>query len=157
MYYIIQYLCGRLICPFVKKSKEYQNLWIISERGVDARDNGYHLFRYIRTNYPNINICYIISKKSKDRKKVSSLGKIINYRSFKHMLAFLLSDIKISTHVMGFSADMYFFKILDKKWKVKGEKIFLQHGITINDSSYLYAADNDLSLFVCAVDRKSVV
>lgn len=153
-YYFLQYLCARLLCPLYKRNKEYQDLWIISERGVDARDNGYHLFRYIRTRHPDINVCYIISKDSKDRGKVSSLGKVINYRSFKHMMAFVLSDIKISTHVMGFSPDLYFFKILDMKWKVNGKKIFLQHGITINDAKYLYASENHISLFTCVTQKE---
>ena len=31
-----------------KTSKAYRRLWLVMERGYDARDNGYWLFRYLR-------------------------------------------------------------------------------------------------------------
>ena len=98
---------------------------------------------------PDVNVRYIISDNSPDREKVCSLGKTIRYRSFRHMLAFVLSEAKISTHIMGYSHDTYFFKILAMHRHIKGKKIFLQHGIIKDDIPYLYGDTNDLDLFVC--------
>lgn len=37
-----------------------QGLWLVSERGTDARDNGYWMFRYIKQHHPEISAKYII-------------------------------------------------------------------------------------------------
>ena len=153
-WYFIEYCLAVLVSPLFKNKKNFRHLWIISERGTDAGDNGYHLFRYIRLNHPDMNVQYIISDNSPDREKVSTLGKIIRYRSFRHMLAFVLSEAKISTHIMGYSHDAYFFKILAMRGHIKGKKIFLQHGIIKDDLPYLYGDSNDLDLFVCGAKRE---
>ncbi|HJA12094.1 MAG TPA: CDP-glycerol glycerophosphotransferase family protein [Candidatus Mediterraneibacter merdipullorum] len=153
-WYLLQYAAACLVAPLFRRRKEYDRLWLIAERGVDAGDNGYHLFRYIRTRHPEINIRYVISDDSPDRAKVSALGETVSYRSFRHMLAFVLSGVKISTHVMGYSHDAYFFKMLDGKLRIKGKKIFLQHGIIKDDIPYLYADSTRLDLFVCGAKRE---
>lgn len=154
LYYLIQYVAALLLAPFLRNKEAYKNLWIISERGIDARDNGLHLFRYIRTEHPEINICFIISKDSKDRAKVAELGKVIDYRSFRHYLALAMSEVKISTHIMGYAPDMYFFKVLDARWPLKGVKAFLQHGIIKDALPYLYGDSVKLDLFVCGAKKE---
>ena len=37
----------------IKNKIKKQELWLISESKEAARDNGYHLFKYIRENYPD--------------------------------------------------------------------------------------------------------
>lgn len=154
LYYWVQYAAARLVAPILRYRPEYRHLWIIAERGIDARDNGYHLFAYIRRKAPDVNIRYIISDDSADKAKVEALGNTIRYRSFHHMLAFVLSEVKISTHIMGYAADMYFFKLLDARNPVGGKKVFLQHGITLHNIPYLYAKTTNLDLFVCASMRE---
>lgn len=154
LWYLIVYGAALLLCPFLRRSPKYRDLWIIAERGVDARDNASHLFRYIRQNHPEINICYIISRDSADREKMAALGRVVDYRSFRHYLALAASRVKISTHIMGFSPDMYFFKCLDKVFPLGGKKIFLQHGIIKDDLPYLYGSSVNLDLFVCGAQRE---
>ena len=31
-----------------RTSRQYRHLWLVMERGFDARDNGYWFFRYLR-------------------------------------------------------------------------------------------------------------
>lgn len=152
--YFCKYCFALFLFPFLKKQEKYQGLWIISERGEDARDNGIHLFRYIKKEHPEINIRYIISKDSKDRKQVEEIGEWIAYRSFSHYLALMAAEMKISTHIMGFAPDMYFFKVLDKVFPMKGKKIFLQHGIIKDDLPYLYGDSVSLDLFVCGAKKE---
>ena len=38
-------LAAEAVSLFVRRSEAYQDLWIVSERGVDARDHGYHFFK----------------------------------------------------------------------------------------------------------------
>ena len=46
----------------IKHLKKYKNIWLIGEMDNTAQDNGYHLFKYIRSNYPDIKCYYMINK-----------------------------------------------------------------------------------------------
>lgn len=154
VWYLVKYCAALALCPFLKNNPKYKDLWIIAERGTDARDNASHLFRYIRENHPEINICYIISRDAQDREAMANLGRVVDYRSFEHFLVFAISQVKISTHIMGFAPDMLLFKDLDKILPIRGIKIFLQHGIILSDLPYLYANNVKLDLFVCSAKKE---
>src|SRR5690606_9859729 len=77
----------------------YRNAWLISERGYDARDNGYHFFKYLRTNHPEINAYYLISDDNNlDYSRVSLLGNLIKYKSMKHKALFIIAKCIVSVH-----------------------------------------------------------
>ena len=48
-----------------KLSAGKKPVWLFSERGFDARDNAYHLFKWINANHPEIDSYYVISKNDK--------------------------------------------------------------------------------------------
>ena len=145
------YLAALFIAPFVKNSAEYRDLWLIAERGADARDNGYHFFRYLTQNHKEINCAYVITKASPDYSKIEKLGRTVETGSFKHYIAFACAKAKISTHIMGYAPDSYRFAILDRKFGiVKGKKIFLQHGIIKDDIAELHYPKVNLDIFVCS-------
>lgn len=148
--YAVKYAAAFIVLPLEKKKDKNKNLWIIAERGTDARDNAYHLFCYIRKNHPEINIAYVITKQSTDRDKVARLGRVINFGSFEHYVAMAVSPVKISTHIMGFSPNINFFIRLNKLGLVNGKKIFLQHGIIKDNLTYLYYENTGIDLFVCS-------
>lgn len=151
---VLRYFLALPVLPFLKKDPRYQKLWILAERGTDARDNGSHLFRYIRREHPEINIAYIIDPASPDAPAMAALGRVIPYGSWEHYLALAASQVKISTHIMGFTPDMLAFKELDKRIPLRGVKVFLQHGIIKDDIPYLYGDNVKLHLFVCGAKRE---
>ena len=55
------------IISMIPYNKKY---WIICERGYDARDNGYHFYKYMKENHPEQKVYYIIDKNSADYRKV---------------------------------------------------------------------------------------
>ena len=55
-------------------SKKYRNLWLVAERGNDARDNGYRFYEYLRTMHPEVNAHYVITTDSADEMKIAALG-----------------------------------------------------------------------------------
>ena len=146
----LKYTAAAAVAPFVRKKAEYKDLWLISERGIDARDNGYYLFKYITGHHKEINIAYVISKDSPDRARVESLGRVINYAGFEHFISMIVSKVKISTHIMGYTPYIDFFVRADKLGLVKGKKIFLQHGIIKDNLTYLYNDNVNIDLFVCS-------
>ncbi len=142
-------VAAELVGIFLRRNKSYKDLWVVSERGVDARDNGYHFFNYLCTAHPEINAVYIITKDSPDYNKVASLGKTVQYGSFKHYLCFLLAKYRISTHIDGYSPDILFFHKFGRFFYDKSKKVFLQHGIISNDLAFCHANQTNIDLFIC--------
>ena len=129
--------------------KKYQNVWLISERCNEARDNGYHLFKYVRTNYPYKNVYYVIENNCEDYYKIRELGNIIKYRSFKHYIYYIMADVWISAHTDGGMPNMMACFVLEKLKIIKHRKVFLQHGITKDYIDWLLYKYTKYDVFVC--------
>ena len=143
-------LAAELVSLFVRNSANYKDLWIVSERGIDARDNAYHFFKYLRNEHPEINAVYIISNDSPDREKVAVLGKLIEYGSFNHYLCYILAKVRVSTHIDGYSPDILFFHKFGKLFPDKAKKVFLQHGIINTELEFCHADQTNIDMFVCS-------
>lgn len=135
---------------FAFKNTQKLDTWVISERGIDARDNGYWFYKYMIENHPEINVKYIISKESTDRSKIREQD-IINYRSKEHYYYFINAKYLISAEIMGFSPNEQLFYRLNKYGllKIKGKTVFLQHGITKDFNPYMLPENAKLDLFIC--------
>ena len=125
---ITKYVFYSIACLI--KRIDNSEVWLISERGIDARDNGLYFYNYMKKHHPETKVKYVISKTSPDRKKIEE-SDIVNYGSKEHYVLFNTAGLLISAHIMGYSPDMSMFWRMDKKGllRVKGKKIFLQHGI----------------------------
>ena len=143
-------VAAEIVCIFARHQQAYKELWIVSERGIDARDNGYHFFKYLRTAHPDVNAVFIISKDSPDRHKVASLGEVVEYGSFRHYLCFVLAKVKVSTHIDGYSPDILFFHKFGKLFPDQSKKVFLQHGIIKDDLAFCHADQTNIDMFVCS-------
>ena len=119
----------------------FRNLWIISDEKLEARDNGYHFFKYLRLNHPEQECYFAISKYAKDRGKVEKIGPVVNQGSIRHWIMYFTCQYNISSQKGGKpnAALCSFFELLNL-FKVKN--IFLQHGVTkdLND----WTADENL-------------
>lgn len=150
----VRFLCmliaSEVAAFFVKSCKKYDNLWIVSERGKDARDNGYHFFKFVTSEHPEINVAYVIAKSSPDYEKVEHLGRVIDYGSFEHYVAYILAKAKISTHIEGYAPDILFFNKFSKYISQRGKNIFLQHGIIRDDIKFCHAERTNIDMFVCS-------
>lgn len=125
-----------------KDDPKYKDLWLISERGTEAKDNGYCFFEYLCEKHPEINARFVIDKElaGESYKKVEKYeDRLIPFDSKEHKIAFLLSKYAISTHT-GFLEPWSYrlYKLLLDK---KDEKIFifLQHGVILHDLSEFLA------------------
>ncbi len=143
-------IAAEAVSLFVRRKPAYRGLWIVSERGQEARDNGYHFFKYLRREHPEINAVYIITGNSPDRGKVADLGTLVEYGSFRHYLCFILAKVRVSTHIDGYSPDILFFNKFGRFFPDHAKKIFLQHGITKDDMAFCHADRTNIDMFVCA-------
>lgn len=109
-----------------------QNIWLIREKRDEARDNGYHFYKYIRETHPEENAFFVITQDSPDRHKVEKYGNLIKADSWEHCIYFLAARFSISSQQYGaypfhFTVRMmnYVQKLCNRRQKV----VFLQHGI----------------------------
>lgn len=139
--------------------KIYSNCWIVSERGDDARDNGFFFFKYLCDNHPEIECFYLITTDSADYSKVCSCGNVIEYGSISHYVAVLQAKCLLSSHIMGFTPNVEVFTILQKKnvFDFKGKKIFLQHGIIKDDIEGLKYPNVKVDMFVSGAYEEYLV
>lgn len=138
------------LCALLRKTKKYKSLWLVSERGDDARDNGYWFYKYLKEEHPEINSRYVITEKSADFSKISALGGAIEYGSFYHYLAYFAAKNLIGTHVQPCAPDKIMYYHLAKKGiRAKGKQTFLQHGIIKDYMSWLDGEHLYIDLFVC--------
>ncbi|MFL8712009.1 CDP-glycerol glycerophosphotransferase family protein [Clostridioides sp. GD02377] len=141
-----------IVSIFMKTNPKYKNVWIISERGNDASDNGYIFFKYLRENHQSINVYYLISKENeKDFYKVNKLGDVIEPYTIKHGILFILSEKLVTAHKGAI--EPWNYKIYNKYFSgILGRKkyIFLQHGIIKDDLvDILGRKYTEFDLFIC--------
>ncbi len=157
---VIKCLCAKFFLLCLKGSKRFSNVWVFAERGVDARDNAFRLFEYVRKTHPEVNAFYLIEKDSPDRKNFSSKDRLIDFGSWKHYLFYLAAEVKVSAHILGGAPERNLFlrmskvKIL-KKIFVTGKYVFLQHGVTQADGPWLHRDKVSFDLFVTVSEREA--
>ena len=141
---------ARLISPLF--AHKYRDIWAISERKDEARDNGYHFFRYMTREHPEQKCIYVIDKKSGDYAKVKDLGTIVRYGSVRHWLLYFNCRYLISSQ--RFLPNGYMGTLIERMGLFMPDHIFLQHGITINKPEYLMADRWKVRLFVTATPQE---
>lgn len=137
-----------LLFPFARIFLWHKKIWIISEYGYEARDNGYSFFKYLKNNHREINCYYAIDFKSSDYEKVNELGDTIKFGSFKHIAYWCAARYIISSKTQGFCPN-YYLTLLRKHIHLWGKYVFLQHGITKDDQKFLYKKNAKIDLFIC--------
>lgn len=139
-----------LLTPVARLLYGKKHVWIICERGTDARDNGYHFFRYVREKHPKQQAYYIIDRQSADYPKVAALGNVVQRGSIKHWLLFLGAEMRISTHINGYVPGKHWrYRNFASRRKEKAKTVFLQHGITKDDMKGFHREYTNLDLFIC--------
>lgn len=143
------------VFPFAIIAKIFiRDFWLICEDENEARDNGYWFFKWIKENRPKQKCAYAINKKSPDYAKVKGLGKIIKYGSVSHWFWYLVADRNISSQKGGKpnAAVCYFFEVVLKMRK--NNRVFLQHGITINKGGWLFYDNTRVRMFITAAKEE---
>jgi len=129
--FFLNLLTATVLAPLIKLFvPSLRNVWIISERGNDARDNGYFFYKYMCENHPEQPLWYVIDSKSPDFPRVVQLGKWIEFESFRHYVFYALAKVRISSSLWGGDLPkMSYFKQLRNKMSRRKKFIFLKHGI----------------------------
>lgn len=147
--YIIFLCVYFFLLPISKLFYGNKKTWVVCERGNDAQDNGYIFFKFLIENHPEIKPIYLIRKNSPDRERVSKIGRIVEFGSFKHFLLVIGCPVKISSNLFGYAPWVQLSKYYRRN-KTKDVHVFLEHGIIKNIHEGLFSeVCKSLDLFVC--------
>ncbi len=125
-----------------------KNLWLICEYKDEAHDNGFCFFHYLRMQRPEIDAVYAIGKNSKARNKVVALGDVVSFGSLKHWIYYLAAQVNVSSQKGG-KPNAAVCYILEVYGLLKNFRVFIQHGIILNDLPYLHKNNARFSLITC--------
>lgn len=137
------------LLPIAKIKFRKKHVWLVCERGNDARDNGYHMFRYLRREHPEIDAWYIITRDSADLPKLSGLGNVVFSGTMRHWLVYISAEKILTAFEPHFcpSPSYSFYQYVRKKNRQK--IAFLQHGVIGNDLPLYHQERSGFQLFFC--------
>ena len=136
-----------LICAQFYRIK-HKDLWIVCEDKNEARDNGYWFFKYLRSEHKEQDCVYAIDRRSPDFEKINAIGKYVEFGSLKHWILYLTASKKISSQKAG-NPNAAIFYFLEIYGILRDKRIFLGHGITINNAKWLYYQVTKMTYFLC--------
>ena len=147
---VFKLIVAKCVSPILKMiDKDNGDIWIVGERKSEAKDNGYHLFKYIRENHPEKKVYYVIDKNSSDLEKIQSLGNIIYHDSLKHYVYYIMSRKLVCAHLGSCVPDSPIcWKFHDHEMRNK-KKIFIQHGIIKETIESVMYKNTKCDLFIC--------
>ena len=96
----IKLLVADIATLSVRHKAGCKNIMLVSEKGDDARDNGYHFFLYVKQHHPEIDAFYVITDDSPDRPRLQKYSdSLVRYLSFRHCLLFWKAHFLVGTHL----------------------------------------------------------
>ena len=147
--FIIAMIKRFFLLPFASAKFRGKHVWLVCERGNDARDNGCHMFRYLRREHPEIEAWYIITKDSVDLQKIADLGNVVFSGTLLHWMLFIRAEKILTAFEPHFcpSGSYAFLQYVRKK--NRQQYIFLQHGVIANDLPLYHQERSGFDLFIC--------
>ena len=148
--------CARISYFFTKSKYKEENIWLICETPLQCQENGYYLFKWIRENYPELPVYYIISQNAPGLNQVKQLGNVIYHKTFYEYFYMFHAKRIISTHGLWILPDE--FGILKKitKKQLKAKKIMLNHGVGFlkNGKAFYHKSIFALNDLIMALSQK---
>lgn len=133
LFEVIQLLVASILCRLYKNPND---IWLINEKPDEARDNGYAFYQYLRKNFPDIKVYYVISKESTDIYKFNNETNIVFYKSFLHFILYIKSKVLISSQTLPYPSSRKLCEALMYLNLNKPKRIWLQHGVTKDKLPY---------------------
>lgn len=143
-------ICFLAIFPALLYRLKRRHLWLVCEWALEAQDNGYAFYKYLRTEQPQTDVVYAISSKSASYAKVARLGEVVEYGSMKHWIYYLAAEVNISSQKGG-KPNTPVCYLLEVVFPIlKNKRVFLQHGVTKDDVPFLHRDRANFWMFCCA-------
>lgn len=117
--------------PFMRQ----KHIWLIGERQDTAQDNGFHLFRHIRTCYPERKAYYVIDKDSPHWDRVEPFGNVLAHSSLKHRFFMLHAQVIANAYSIKHMTPRTWppsAYVRHLAWRVGAVRVYLKHGIHLS-------------------------
>ena len=155
VFVMIKLVVAYFLANTVFSNMKAKDVWLFQEKHTEARDNAYHLYKYVKRFHPEINCYFSILKNSPDSERIKEYGTTINADSLKHYIYWLNSKYSISSQKNGAAPYPTEWLYRFRKWCRKDQKVvFLQHGIIKDDMLDLHYEKTKFDLFVCSSERE---
>lgn len=118
----------------------FHHVWLISDRGAFAGDNGEAFFRFLQDK--PVNSVFAISRHSKDYKRLSKIGKVVDYESILYKLLLCISDCHCSSH------------LIHMENHEETPQIFLQHGVAVSSLHKMLNPASHKNFYICTSSEK---
>ena len=151
IYHVVLFLIA--IIPGIIYKHTHAPFWLICDYEKEARDNGFFFFKYMCAQQPQQRVWYAIDKKSPDYIKVKNIGQVAYYGSLKHWILYLAAQVNISSQKGG-KPNAALCYALEISGLLKNRRVFLQHGITKDDLSYVHYNNAKFWLFITTTKRE---
>lgn len=126
-----------------------KDVWLVTERPTQARDNGYCFFKYLRKQQPQQKVYYIIDKTAPDYQKIKDLGDVLSFDSWKHYFYYCVSKVHISAHTGGCCpSSAPICKYIKKALGIID--VFIPHGVSYGVSEFCLQKYTKINLFICS-------
>lgn len=132
-------------------------IWFVRDKFEKAGDNGESVFKYLSTweKKDDYNIYFILRKDSVDYERLKKYGKIIDPRSLKYKLLFLLSSKIIDSVVIASSINPFGKNVGYYRDLFKFDFVGLFHGIGQRDMSFWTNDFNyNIKVYVSGAERE---
>jgi glycosyltransferase involved in cell wall biosynthesis len=126
-------------------SNDYTNAWVVMDRPYSATDSGYHFYKWMKEHNPNVNIFYVIDTDSKDVPILESEGFNLVFTGTEQHIN-LLNKCIVEVYAY------YTFNLCPQRTEFNSIKVYLGHGIKLNNSLNPGLSKNDL--FVTTFKRE---
>ncbi|MBQ8658078.1 MAG: CDP-glycerol glycerophosphotransferase family protein [Clostridia bacterium] len=146
IYYRLKAFVLLWVFYFVKLFKKKAVYFVLCERGVDARDNGYNFYCFLKKEHPEIKVFYIIDKKSPDAQRIET--DLVHYGSIKNYWVVANAQKIISTH-LGMCVPHIGAGFFTKICRLHKKFYWLQHGIIQNTTPNLNYKKTPMKMCVC--------
>ena len=153
---LIKLFFASLIVRVFRRGLLRENLWLFQEKHTEARDNGYHFYRYVKENHPEIKAYYSIVKGSPDAAKIEHYGTSINADSFKHYMYWVAAKYSINSQPYG-AAPYPTYVLYRFRWLCRKDQktVYLKHGVDKDELPHVLDHDKTrFSLIAFVADRE---
>jgi CDP-glycerol glycerophosphotransferase (TagB/SpsB family) len=109
-----------------------REIWLVGERADTARDNGYHLFTYLRRERPDVRAYYVLDRSSDRFDELSRLGRVVRHSSLRHRLLMVHATVLANAYSIKHMVPSQWPKqhyMRQLGWRTGAYRVYLKHGI----------------------------
>lgn len=131
-------------------------IWLVGERSDTARDNGYHLFAYLRRERKDIRAYYVIDRESDQYDMMAALGRVIPHSSWRHRLLTMHATVHAGAYSLKYLLPRQWDPVTFTRqlaWRLGAYRVYLKHGI--NDKMAVKRRINGYDLYFTGVEDET--